>query len=134
MQGRRRPGPRETLEPHHPAAERHSDIHAQRYFASKLLRELQKRDPRACVLRVHDQPRMRAVVISLLDDGEFVPLLRLGAPSAACNVMSLFVPHRGHWIPTFRRGTPAMLADELAGPFSYLWTIAATLPPSPSSP
>jgi hypothetical protein len=55
-----------------------------------------------------------------------VPLLRLGAPSAACNVMSLFVSHRRQWMPTFLRGTPAQLAEQLAGPFAYLWAIAAT--------
>ena len=105
---------------------RHPDLHAQRRFASDLLQELRQRDSRAAVLRLDERPRLRAAIIDLFSDGEFVPLLRLGAPSAACNVMSLFVSHHGQWMPTFRRGTPAMLADELSGPFAYLWAIAAT--------
>jgi hypothetical protein len=69
-----------------------------------------------------------------VDQGEFVPLLRLGAPSAACNVMSLFVYHHRQWMPTFLRGTPARLAEQLAGPFAYLWSIAATLRTDGTSP
>jgi hypothetical protein len=111
---------------------RQPDIHAQRRFASDLLRELRQRDPRAGVLRLDERPRLRAAIIGLSDEGEFVPLLRLGGASDACNVMSLFVYHHGQWMPTFRRGTPVMLAEQLAGPFAYLWAFAATLLASPS--
>lgn len=64
-----------------------------------------------------------AAVIGLEDEGEFVPLLRLAAPSARHNVMSLFVSHHGRWQPTLKRGTPQLLADELAGPLQHLWSI-----------
>lgn len=106
---------------------RATDLHLQRHFATTLLRELRRADPRAAVLQLEDRPSLRTPVIGLVDEGEFVPLLRLGAPSAACNVMSLFAYHHRQWVPTFVRGTPAMLAEELAGPSAYLWSIAATL-------
>lgn len=52
---------------------------------------------------------------------------KVGSPSGACTVMSLFVYHHRQWLPTRLRGTPARLAEELAGPFADLWSIAATL-------
>ena len=96
-----------------------------RSFASSLLAELRQRDPRAHALIC--RARGKSAVIGIDDESEFVPLLKLDAGSAAFNVMSLFVHHHGRWQPTFKRGIPKDLAEILAGPFSYLWTIHADL-------
>src|SRR5688572_12690832 len=93
-------------------------------FASSLLFELRQRDDRAGVLCVRPSSRSKEAIVGLHDDGEFVPLLKLGAASAAFNVMGLFVLHHGRWMPTFQRGTPVQLADLLAGPLHHLWTLA----------
>lgn len=106
---------------------RQADVAAQRRFASELLRQMQQRDRRATVLQMQEGPGMRTRVLGLVDEGQWVPLLRLGAQSAACNVMSVFVPQRGRWMPTFVRGTPVELAEQLTGPFAYLWSLAATM-------
>jgi hypothetical protein len=95
-------------------------------FASSLLFELRQRDDRASVLCVRPGSPSKEAVIGLLDDGEFIPLLKVGAASAAFNVMGLFVPHHGRWMPTFQRGTPEGLAALLAGPLHYLWTLAVS--------
>ncbi|MHB8467859.1 MAG: hypothetical protein ACYDD7_23830 [Acidimicrobiales bacterium] len=95
-------------------------------FAQDVLTALRQRDARADGLRLDAAPRARRPVIGLDDGGEFVPLLRLDDAAAAVNVMSLWVWHHGRWQPTFERGTPAELADRLAGPLHYLWTIALT--------
>lgn len=92
-----------------------------RAFAGQVLAALVKLDPRASALEV--RARGPAAVIGLEDEGEFVPLLRVAAPSAHYNVMSLFVSHHGRWLPTLKRGTPQQLADELAGPLQHLWAI-----------
>lgn len=94
-------------------------------FASSLLAELRQHDPRADALIC--RARGKTAVIGIEDEGEFVPLLKLDAGSAAFNVMSLFVHHHGRWQPTFKRGIPKDLAEILAGPLSYLWTIHANL-------
>ena len=94
-------------------------------FALTVLAELRRRDNRAEALRVQPGRSSQGIVIGLDDDGEFVPLLKLGSASAAVNVMSLFVHHQARWMPTFQRGTPAQLADALAGPLRHLWAIAA---------
>lgn len=93
-------------------------------FALSVLSELRRRDHRAQALRLQSARSLKGVVMGLDDDGEFVPLLRLGSASAAVNVMSLFVHHHGRWMPTFQRGTPAQLADALAGSLQHLWLIA----------
>jgi hypothetical protein len=41
--------------------------------------------------------------------------------------MSLFVYHKRRWQPTLKRGIPKDLADQLAGPLSYLWTITVEM-------
>ena len=92
-------------------------------FARLLLSSLLQRDARAARLRL-SEARTRGPVIGLDDGGEFVPLLRLDTPSAAGDVMSLSVNLHGRWQPTHERGTPAQLADLLAGPLQHLWTIA----------
>lgn len=96
-----------------------------RSFASSLLAELRQCDPRAHALIC--RARGKSAVIGIEDEGEFVPLLKLDAGSAAFNVMSLFVHHHGRWQPTLQRGIPKDLAEILAGPFSYLWTMHADL-------
>ena len=95
-------------------------------FASALLAELRKLDPRAQALKTRRPSRGGAVVIGLDDDG-FQPLLRLSSGSAKFNVMSLFVRHRRNWAPAFQRGTPAALAEQLAGPLQHLWTIPVSM-------
>jgi hypothetical protein len=94
-------------------------------FSAELLTALARFDARATRLRA--RARGQAAIIGLDDDGEFVPLLRLAAPSAACNVMSLFVRHHGRWEPTCERGTPAQLAATLASPLRHVWAIAVDL-------
>ena len=110
-----RPLPSDTLRP----------IMNAQSFARDLLFELKTRDPRAAQLTVRGQGDRP--VIGIVDEGEYVPLLSLGAPSKNYNVMSLFVRHQGGWQPTFKRGTPKQLAEELAGPFHYLWTMAVDM-------
>ncbi len=90
-------------------------------FASRLLGELRQRDPRARALQT--RPGRKSTVEIGIDDEGFVPLLRLSGGSAKFNVMSLLVRHRNTWAPTFQRGTPAALAEQLAGPLHYLWTL-----------
>lgn len=98
-------------------------------FASTLLAELRRSDPLAQVLQY--RARGKAAVIGVEDAGEFFPLLKLDAGSAAFNVMSLFVRHHRSWKPTFQRGTPALLADSLSGTFRYLWAMAAEMAEPP---
>lgn len=91
-------------------------------FAGKLLSELRKLDARAAVLERKVQKGDKAI-LGIMDDGEFVPLLLLGAGSAKFNKMMLFVYHQEHWQPTFQKGTPKMLAELLAGELNHLWLI-----------
>jgi len=93
-------------------------------FALSVLAELRQRDPRAKTLRLQLTRPSQGRVIGLDDDGEFVPLLKLASASAAVNVMSLFVRHQARWMPTLQRGTPAQLAEALAGPLLHLWLIS----------
>jgi hypothetical protein len=94
-------------------------------FAEQLLVDLSKLDPLAKALILESSPRARRVALGIYD-GEFVRLLGLGSPSASVNVMSLFVWHHNNWAPTFERGTPALLAQKLAGPLRFTWSIAVT--------
>ncbi len=93
-------------------------------FARSVLAQLRRRDPRAEALRLRPSRPSQGAVVGLEDDGEFVPLLKVGNASAAVNVMSLYVHHQGRWMPTFQRGTPSQLADALAGPLQHLWLVA----------
>lgn len=94
-------------------------------FASSMLAELRQRDARAQALTF--RARGNSAVIGIEDEGEFVPLLKLDAGSAAFNVMSLFVHQHGRWQPTLKRGIPKDLAEILATSLSYLWTMHADL-------
>lgn len=90
-------------------------------FAQHVLFELRKHCPDAQAL----QPRKGrgGADIGIEENGEFEPLLRVANGSKAANVMSLWVRHHGRWMPTFVRGTPAIIAAQLAGPFRYLWQL-----------
>ena len=92
-------------------------------FATRLLAELRRNDPAATALvaRRHG----KTATIGVTDEGGWVPLLRLGNASGACNVMSLDGRHHERWAPTFERGTPAMLAEKLLGPLRFTWAVWA---------
>lgn len=90
-------------------------------FAQQLVSKLRARCPEAAPLRA--QQARGAADVGIDDGGEFEPLLRLKNPSSAFNVMSLWVRHGRAWQPTFVRGTPAEIADKLAGPYAFLWRI-----------
>ena len=90
-------------------------------FASSLLAELRRLDPRAAALLI--RARGQTAVIGIEDDGEFVPLLKLAGASGKFNVMSLHVYHNGRWQPTLKRSTPAGLAEPLTGEIQHVWTI-----------
>ena len=94
-------------------------------FASALLAELRRLDPRAHALE--KAPSRGGAVVVGIDDEGFQPLLRVSSGSAKFNVMSLFVRHHRSWAPTFQRGTPAALAEQLAGPLQHLWTIPLSM-------
>ena len=96
----------------------------EQWFTRLLLQELKQRDPRAAALQLQQAPGAKKVSLGVMDEGQFVPLLGLDNASAAVNVMSVWVWHQGQWKPTFRRGTPAQLAEQLTGPLHFLWTIA----------
>jgi len=104
-------------------------------FACDVRTEMKRRNPRAAALWVAAEPKM--AVLGIDDHGEAVPVFALGHATPKYNKMYLFVPQGEHWAPTFKKGTPAMLAEELTGPLSYLWTIpllAADIPPIEEGP
>mgnify|MGYP006995730165 CR=1 FL=1 len=92
-----------------------------RYFGDSVLRALTRSDERASFLRVHATGS--SCVIGYELDDLWVPLFRLAHGSAAFNVANLQVRHKTRWEPTFTRGTPEMIAEQLAGPFSFLWEL-----------
>jgi len=94
-------------------------------FAIMLLAQLRELDPQADALK--NAPAHGGAVTLGIEDEGFEPLLRLSAGSAKFNVMSLFVRHHGHWAPTFQRGTPGELAEQLAGPLRHLWAIPLSM-------
>ena len=75
--------------------------------------------PKAALLSV--RARGSTAILGITDDQGWEPLLRLGHPSDACNVMSLDVRHHNRWTPTFNRGTPTQLAAILTGELQFLW-------------
>ena len=92
-------------------------------FARDLLRVMAARDPAARALE--SRPSGKVATIGVTDGGDWVPVLRLSNPSAACNVMNLDVRHGTRWAPTFERGTPEALAEKLLGPLRFTWTMQA---------
>lgn len=91
------------------------------YFALRVLAEMRALDERAAALEAVGSPRRKDAQIGLTEEGVFIPLLALGAASAAYNVMSLFVWEQGLFMPTFQRGTPEMMAKILVGAYRHLW-------------
>ena len=90
-------------------------------FAQEMLARLRELDERAGALQARGDGR--EAMVGLIDDGEFDAVLRLGAGSAKLNKMMIFAPQGNNWAPTMTKGTPDMLAEELAGALSFLWTI-----------
>ena len=98
-------------------------------FANRLLRELRAHHPEAQALSA--RVRGKTAVIGFTEDEEWIPLLRLSNPSAAANVMNLDVRHHRAWAPTFFRGIPSALVEQLAGPLAFTWQMALTPWPTP---
>ena len=94
-------------------------------FAVVLLARLRELDPEAQALK--KGPARRGGVTLGIDDEGFQPLMRLSAGSAKLNVMGLFVRRHHSWFPTFQRGTPGELAQQLAGPLRHLWAIPLSM-------
>lgn len=102
-------------------------------FAQALLRALVGHDPSAVALKA--RARGRTSVLGVEDFGDWVPLLRLSNPSASCNVMDVDVRQGQGWAPGFTRGTPAQLAEQLAGPLAFTWQAeVGALEPVPGAP
>jgi len=95
-------------------------------FANSVLAALRARDTRVAALRAKGRGGTAVIGVDDADTG-FVPLLRLTAASRAYNVMTLLVRQGNHWMPTFQRGTPEQLAEQLATRFQHLWLIAVTM-------
>lgn len=92
-------------------------------FANAVLRDLVKADQRAEFLAV--RARGKTAVLGYDDEGEWVPLFRIAGGSAAFNVADLQVRHQRGWQPTFVRGVPKLIAEQLSGPLRFLWEFHA---------
>ena len=90
-------------------------------FAEAVVRNLSATDTRASFLKV--RARGKTAVIGYESEGDWIPLLRIAGGSGAYNVADLQVRHRSSWQPTFIRGVPAKLAQELSGPLAFLWEL-----------
>lgn len=88
-------------------------------FAFSVIQEVVAADERASFLSV--RARGKTAVIGYDDTDEWVPILRIAHGSASYNVANLQVRHHRSWQPTFVRGTPARIAQELIGPLRFLW-------------
>jgi hypothetical protein len=94
-------------------------------FANCVIREMVAVDERAGFLKV--RARGGTAVLGYDDEGEWVPVFRVAHGSGAYNVANLQVRQRRSWQSTLVRGTPAMLAEHLLGPFRFLWEQHALL-------
>jgi hypothetical protein len=92
-------------------------------FACDLLRAMAARDSAASALEA--RARGKKATIGVVDGDDWVPVLRLSNPSAACNVMNLDVRHGTRWAPTFERGTSDALAEKLLGELRFTWAMQA---------
>ena len=92
-------------------------------FAQSLVHALTSKDPAARALQV--RARGKTATLGVVENGIWVPLLRLSNPSAACNVMNLDVRNKQNWAPTFERGVPNALAEKLLGPLRFTWAMEA---------
>ncbi len=88
-------------------------------FAISVIQKIVAADKRASFLAV--RARGRTAVIGYDDAGEWVSILRFAHGSGSYNVADLQVRHHRSWKPTFVRGTPERIADELIGPLRFLW-------------
>lgn len=88
-------------------------------FARQVVDAVVAADERANFLEI--RPRGKTAVIGYDDQGQWVPLFRIAHGSGAYNVANLQVRHGSSWQPTFVRGIPAKVAEELIGPLRFLW-------------
>ena len=91
-------------------------------FAQELVRALARHDPRASLLIVKIAPQ-KTSIIGLDDDGEWAPLLKLGAATPKFAKMMLMVRQGKRWTPTMQKGSPEQLAELLASSLRHLWQI-----------
>ena len=94
-------------------------------FAQDLVFELKKLDPRAESLII--KGFSDRAVLGIHDDGQFVPLLALAAPTPTFCKMMLYAYHCNKWQCTCHKDTPEDLAQLLAGPLSHLWIIPLSM-------
>lgn len=92
-----------------------------KHFGDCTLRALTQFDERANFLKVHATGSTCVIGYEL--DDLWIPLFRIAHGSAAFNVANLQVRHKSRWEPTFSRGTPEMIAEQLAGPFKFFWEL-----------
>ena len=91
-------------------------------FAQELVRALARYDPRALLLKTRKAPQ-KAAIIGLEDEGEWTPLLKLGAATPKFAKMMLMVRQGNRWTPTMQKGSPEQLAEQLASSLRHLWQI-----------
>ena len=91
-------------------------------FAQELVCALAKHDPRALLLKARKGPQ-RTAIIGLVDEDEWIPLLKLGAATPKFSKMMLMVRQGNRWTPTMQKGSPEQLAELLASPLRHLWQI-----------
>ncbi len=91
-------------------------------FAQELICALGRHDSQALLLKARVAPQ-NSTIIGFDDDGEWVPLLKLGAATPKFGKMMLMVPQSNRWTPTMQKGSPEQLAELLAGPLRHLWKI-----------
>lgn len=89
------------------------------WFAQQVVDAAVDADERANFLAV--KARGKTAAIGYDDDGEWVPLFRIAHGSGSYNVANLEVRHGTSWKPTFVRGVPSKIAEELIGPLRFLW-------------
>lgn len=95
------------------------------YFTHHLLHDLRTRLlPEATSLSA--KHRGKTAILGFEDAGEWVPLFRLAGASASFNVMDLWIRRRSRWAMTDVRGTPAIVAQALAGPLRPFWSFELT--------
>lgn len=95
-------------------------------FTNCVLQQLACADEYASFLAV--RARGKTAVIGYDDAGEWVPIFRVAHGSASFNVADIQVRHGRSWQPTFVRGTPFQIAEQLIGPLRFLWKLHAQLP------
>lgn len=102
------------------------------HYANQLLRELQARVPDAKALSA--KHRGKIATLGFDEAGTWVPPFRLAGGSASFNVMDLWVRHGRGWAYAGVRGTPAIVADALAGELMPFWVFELTGVTAPGGP